>query len=127
MEGPRWLIIGLTVLVAIAVLALVSVAAMAAVVVLEHDDSKVDAVHGFAEGPVQAILDLDSSGKEKWASTLGEGCNLDKVYVLALGQSPDGVDVVSFPGDCDVNRFHVSWDDGGVRPEDPLQLEESPQ
>ncbi len=124
MGREKWLVGGLAAALALATLALLTVSVVAVTIMLDDEgDGEPAAAHRFHEGPVQAIVDLTDTGKEKWGSTLGPSCNLDKVYVLALGQDAGGVDVVSFPGDCSVNRFRVSEADGGVRPEDPLAIQ----
>jgi hypothetical protein len=110
----------LAVAVAVGVIALAAVATAAAVTVLDYDGSAPEPSAasreplGFPRGPQLAILDLDAAGKRKWAGTLGAHCNLDRVSIMALGQDADGLDVVSMPGRCDVNRFHLSWDDGEI-------------
>jgi hypothetical protein len=74
--------------------------------------------------PVEAIVDFTPRGIAKWRSTLGPDCRFFDVFVLVLGSSARGYDVVTLPGDCQLARLTVTPSDGGVRTEDPLTRED---
>jgi hypothetical protein len=117
----KWMVGALALVAAVATLGLLAVS-VTAIVALDDDAPDPEGSQNLTAAPVEAIVDLSESGKRRWGDGLGKACNLDKVYVIALEQDSTGVDVVSFPGDCDLSRFHVSWEDGSVRPEDPIAL-----
>jgi len=127
MERSNWPTVALGAVTAVAVFAILGVT-VAAGVVLSHYDDRVatveqpEAGEEFNRGPVEAIVDLDESGKDRWLTTLGDKCDMDQMYVLAVGQDASGVDVITIPSDCETTRLRIAPEDGSVRPEDPLTL-----
>lgn len=128
MDTRNWPMVTAGAIAGFAVLAMIAVTVAAGVVIAHYeggDGIVAKPPPAYSQGPVEAIVDLSDSGKDRWGASLGDKCNLDKVYVLAIEESPEGVDVVSIPGLCETARLLITPDDGSVRAEDPLFYDES--
>lgn len=123
MRTPNWPTLAAATIAGLAIVALAAVIAAAGFAISHYTsepDPNGNATPAYFQGPIEAIVDLTETGKERWGSALEGDCNPDKLYVLALADRPDGVDVVSMPGFCNSARMLITPEDGAVRPEDPL-------
>lgn len=107
---------------AVAVAAVVGVAVAAAMALAGYGDESGERPLAMPRGPVMAALDLTADGKDRWRETLGDECDLENLLVIALDSGPDGYDVISMPGPCEVERFTVAREHGRLRPDYALTL-----
>jgi hypothetical protein len=118
-------LLGPTMILAIvAVLAITGATIAATREIADRSHHSGDEAAAATDRPVAATLDLTPLGKARWDTTLGPDCNMEKVPLLVLGRNAQGYEVVTIPGDCDLNRFTVVPEDGALRTNAPLTRED---
>lgn len=100
-------------LTAVTVLAL-GFAAGVVVAGWQDDETPTKRPPAFSPGPVEGLLDLTDSGKERWSPVLEGRCNLDRLNVMVIADLPEGLDVVTVPGGCSTTRMLIGPEDGSM-------------